>query len=102
MPRTLSEARVAVDRVLGPLTEYDAEHGSELLRSLTVFLECNRSWQRASAALCVHKGTVVYRMRRVEELTGRSLDRIADISELWLAIEANRQLAGPGGARTPP
>lgn len=92
MPRTLSEARVAVARVLGALIEYDESRGSELLRSLTVFLECNRSWQRASEALLVHKGTVVYRMRRVEELTGRSLDRIGDVSELWLALEARRQL----------
>ena len=38
-----------VDRTLGPVLQYDAEHGTDAVRSLTVFLCCNRSWQQASA-----------------------------------------------------
>lgn len=86
LPRTLDEARAAVDRVLGPLREYDAAHSTALLASTRVFLAENRSWQRAAAQLEVHKQTLVYRMRRVEELTGRRLDRTEDVAELWLAI----------------
>jgi len=69
LPRTLSQAEAAVTRVLGPLMSYDREHGTELVRSLGIFLRCNRSWQRAAKQLFVHKQTLVYRMRRVEELT---------------------------------
>jgi purine catabolism regulator len=88
MPRTLSEAKAAVRGVLGSLLDYDAANGTELIDSLRVFLSCNRSWQRAAAELFVHKQTLVYRMRRVEELTGRKLADTNDVAELWLALRA--------------
>jgi purine catabolism regulator len=92
LPRTLGEAEMAADRVLGPLLAYDAEHSTDLCRSLAVFLEHNRSWQRAGEALHVHKQTLVYRMRRVEQLTKRDLRATGDVVELWLALRA-RELA---------
>jgi purine catabolism regulator len=42
----------------------------------------------------VHKQTLVYRMRRVEELTGRRLDRTEDVAELWLALRARDATTG--------
>lgn len=88
LPRSLSEAEQAVGRVLGRLIEYDATHEADLVRSLRVFLECNRSWKEAATRLQIHKQTLVYRMRRVEELTGRRLDDTGDVAELWLALKA--------------
>jgi purine catabolism regulator len=88
LPRTLGEAEIAADRVLGPILAYDEEHGTELMRSLSVFLEENRSWQRSAELLHVHKQTLVYRMHRVEDLTGRDLRSTADVAELWLALRA--------------
>jgi PucR family transcriptional regulator, purine catabolism regulatory protein len=88
LPRTLGEAEGAVKRVLGSLLAYDDEHATELLRSLRVFLEENRSWQRSAKRLHVHKQTLVYRIRRIEELTGRSLRDTADVVEFWMALEA--------------
>lgn len=88
LPRTLGEAELAAERVLGPILAYDEEHATELLRSLSVFLEQNRSWQRSAELLHVHKQTLVYRMHRVEELTGRDLRNTADIVEVWMALRA--------------
>jgi purine catabolism regulator len=88
LPRTLGEADMAAERVLGRVISYDAEHPTELVRSLAVFLEHNRSWLRSAEALHVHKQTLVYRMRRVEELTGRDLRDTADVVQLWLALRA--------------
>ncbi len=87
-PRTLGEAEIAVERVLEPVLDYDDLHGTELLGSLSVFLEQNRSWQRSAELLHVHKQTLVYRMRRVEQLTGRDLRTTADVVQLWLALRA--------------
>ncbi len=92
-PRSIGEARAMVDRALGPVLRYDAERGTELVRSLTVFLRSNRSWQQAAAELFVHKQTLVYRMRRVEELLGCKLNDTATIAELWPAISA-RDIVG--------
>ncbi|MBS1843230.1 MAG: PucR family transcriptional regulator ligand-binding domain-containing protein [Actinobacteria bacterium] len=93
MPRTVSEARAAADEVLGELLAYDAEHVGDLVRSLREFLVANRSWQRAAGLLGVHKQTLVYRMRRVQELTGRRLDDTDDVAQLWLALKAHDLLS---------
>jgi purine catabolism regulator len=88
LPRTLGEAESAAERIMGPVIAYDAERGTELVRSLRVFLDENRSWQRSAEILHVHKQTLVYRMRRVEELTGRNLRDMADVVQLWLGLRA--------------
>lgn len=87
-PRSIAEAKMMIERVLGPVIEYDGERGTDLVHSLTVFLKRNRSWQEAADELFVHKQTLVYRMRRVEELTGRKLGDTGTLAELWFAISA--------------
>jgi purine catabolism regulator len=88
LPRTLGEAATAAERILGPLIAYDADHATELVHSLGVFLEHNRSWQRSAEILHVHKQTLVYRMHRIEELTGRDLRDTGDVVQFWLALRA--------------
>lgn len=92
--RDPAEAQTLVDRTLGALLDYDRANGSQLLRSLAVFLSCRRSWQAAARALNVHRQTVVYRMERVAELTGRTVTDTPDIAELWLALSAHELLTG--------
>lgn len=86
LPRTLGEGERLVTRILGPLIDYDIEHHSDLVKSLRTFLSCDRSWVKTASELHVHKQTLVYRMKRVEELTGRRLHDTGDIAELWLAL----------------
>jgi hypothetical protein len=73
-------------QVLGPLATYDAAHSSELIRTLRVFLDHSGSWTQAAAALHVHVNTLRYRIGRVEELTGRDLNRFPDRVEVYLAL----------------
>lgn len=88
LPGDREDSRAAARRVLGPVLEYDEAHTAYLMHSLRAFLEENRSWQRAAGRLHVHKQTLVYRMRRVEALTARSLSDTADVADLWLALQA--------------
>ena len=74
--------------MLGSLIEYDAANGSDLVHSLSVFLETRRSWQRGAEVLNVHRQTVIYRMRRIEQLTERKLSETSDLAILWLALSA--------------
>ncbi|MDA8312204.1 MAG: PucR family transcriptional regulator ligand-binding domain-containing protein [Actinomycetota bacterium] len=97
--RDPAAARALVDDVLGPLLSYDERHGTVLVTSLAAFLSHRRSWSRAAAALRVHRQTVVYRMRRVSELTGRDLAETADLAELWLAVSAHRLLGSRARAQ---
>jgi DNA-binding PucR family transcriptional regulator len=76
------------DSVLGPIENGDARNGDELIRSLSVFLDENGHWERAARSLFCHRHTLRYRMRKIEELTGRDLGRASDRIELWLALKA--------------
>jgi purine catabolism regulatory family protein/PucR-like helix-turn-helix protein/diguanylate cyclase with GGDEF domain len=83
------------DSVLGPIEQGEGEYGEELLRSLEAFLEENGQWERASRRLFCHRHTLRYRIRRIEELTGRDLSRAQDRIEFWLAMRG-RELVGSG------
>lgn len=93
LPATLTEAVEVFQRILGPVQAYDAAHGADLTVSLQVFLEENRSWQAAAARLSIHKTTLIYRIRKVETLTGLRLDSTEGVTVLWLALRAG-EMAG--------
>jgi Purine catabolism regulatory protein-like family/PucR C-terminal helix-turn-helix domain/GGDEF-like domain len=78
--------------VLGPVEQGEGEYGDELLRSLDVFIEHNGHWEKAASALYCHRHTLRYRIRRVEQLTGRDLGSARDRIEFWLALRG-RELA---------
>jgi PucR family transcriptional regulator, purine catabolism regulatory protein len=78
--------------VLGPIEADEGAYGDELLRSLDVFIEHNGHWERAAQALYCHRHTLRYRIRRVEQLTGRDFSHARDRIEFWLALRG-RELA---------
>jgi purine catabolism regulator len=78
--------------VLGPVEQGGGEYGEELLRSLDVFIEHNGHWEKAANALYCHRHTLRYRVRRVEQLTGRDFSNARDRIEFWLALRG-RELA---------
>ena len=80
--------RLYCDSVLGPLEDGSGEYGDELLRSLEAFIEQNGQWEKAARELYCHRHTLRYRIRRVEELTGRDLSSARDRIEFWLALRA--------------
>lgn len=72
---------------LGPLRTHDADYGSELVHTLTVYFQHQGRLRPAAAELFVHEHTLSYRLKRIEQLTGRSLKVYRDAFELWLAVE---------------
>jgi Purine catabolism regulatory protein-like family/PucR C-terminal helix-turn-helix domain/GGDEF-like domain len=74
------------ERLLGPLLAYDERHRAELLPTLREFLACSGSWNVCAATMYVHVNTVRYRIRRIEELTGRDLSRLDDQVDFFLAL----------------
>jgi DNA-binding PucR family transcriptional regulator len=74
------------ERLLGPLAAYDEQHRAELLATLREFLDCSGSWNACAARMYVHVNTVRYRIRRIEELTGRDLSSLDDRVDFFLAL----------------
>ncbi|HTY97346.1 MAG TPA: helix-turn-helix domain-containing protein, partial [Solirubrobacteraceae bacterium] len=83
--------RLFCDSILGPIEASEGPYGGELMRSLEAFIEENGQWERAARRLYCHRHTLRYRIRRVEELTGRNLSSARDRIEFWLALRG-RQL----------
>jgi purine catabolism regulator len=80
--------RLYSEGLLEPIERTEGEYGGELLRSLEAFIENNGNWERAARQLYCHRHTLRYRIRKIEELTGRDLGRATDRIELWLALRA--------------
>ncbi|MGX1542532.1 PucR family transcriptional regulator [Streptomyces adustus] len=81
-----------VHRVLGPLLSLDPGDRDLLLDTVCVWLDSDGSAQRAATRLYCHRNTVLNRLRRFEQLTGRSLTRPADVVDTSLALTARRLL----------
>ncbi|MFB8104027.1 helix-turn-helix domain-containing protein [Streptomyces sp. NPDC056007] len=81
------------DRVLGPLDRLDPSDRDVIVETLTAWLDADGSAQRAGARLYCHRNTVLNRLRRFEQLTGRCLTRPRDAVEVSLALAARRLLA---------
>ncbi|QCW77318.1 PucR family transcriptional regulator [Streptomyces sp. S6] len=79
-------------RVLGPLDRLDPADRDVILETLTAWLDADGSAQRAAARLYCHRNTVLNRLRRFEQLTGRCLTRPRDAVEVSLALAARRLL----------
>jgi sugar diacid utilization regulator len=59
---------------LGSLLDYDARRKSELVHTLTQYLEHGGNYDATAAQLSVHKSTLKYRLQRIRELTGLELN----------------------------
>ncbi|MFG2288735.1 PucR family transcriptional regulator [Streptomyces sp. NPDC048595] len=86
--------RAFADGLLRALREHDATGRGDLVESLRAWLARHGQWDAAAADLGVHRHTLRYRMRRVEEILGRSLDDADVRMELWLALKATSASQG--------
>jgi len=92
-------ATALAERVLGPVLRLESADRDLLLDPLTVWLECDGSARRAGSRLFCHRNTVLNRLRRFEQLTGRSLSRPHEVAELSLALTARRVLQDTAAPR---
>jgi DNA-binding PucR family transcriptional regulator len=87
--------------ILGPVLALPAPECQVLLATLRAWFAEDGATSAAAAKLHRHRNSVRYRLRRIEELTGRSLVRPTGLVELHLALEAARILHLPSPADPP-
>lgn len=73
---------------LGPLLDYDARKHSDLVATLTSYLECGGNYDATAAALAVHRSTLKYRLQRIREISGHDLTESDARFNLQLATRA--------------
>src|ERR1700742_736925 len=78
--------------VLGRLNELPPEERTILLDTFEGWVQAGGAANEAAGKVFSHPNTVRHRLRRIEELTNRSLSRPKDIAELCLAFEVEQRL----------
>ena len=103
LPRAAVDDAGALGRLIDSLVEvvrYDLENGTELARTLDVFLTNSGHAAKSSAALFIHRNTLRQRIQRVEELIGHSPEEFEDWVTAGLAVrvvrESERDIAAAG------
>lgn len=88
------EIRSLYSESIGPIALYDEKHSSELVRTLEEFLTNNTNLNKTAEALITHRHTIRYRLERVADISGLSVDSTEDLEKLSLGIKVGRLLAG--------
>ncbi|WP_082973677.1 CdaR family transcriptional regulator [Mycobacterium sp. E2327] len=78
--------------VLSRVDELPDEERAILIDTFRAWVEAGGSANDTAAKIFCHPNTVRHRLRRIEELTSRSLSRPRDLAELCLAFEVERRL----------
>jgi len=72
--------------VLGPLFEYDQSRKGELLPSLFAYLDHNQNAKEAAESIHVHTNTLMYRLKRIEEILSTDLSDSQQFLNIHLAV----------------
>jgi DNA-binding PucR family transcriptional regulator len=85
-------AQAVARRILGPLLDLPDDDRAVIVDTVRAWLAEGGSTSTAASRLHLHRNTVRYRLRRLEDLTGRSLAHPLDLAELHVALECARML----------
>jgi DNA-binding PucR family transcriptional regulator len=75
---------------LTSLLDYDANHGSQVVATLSEYLESGGNYDATTTALSIHRSTLKYRLRRIREVSGHDLSQPDTRFNLQLATRAWR------------
>ena len=68
------------------LLQYDRKNTTELYKTLCSFMDNEKNYLETAKALHVHRNTLKYRLGRIAELTGISLDNEQELKYLRLSF----------------
>lgn len=89
---SFEEGAALVERLLGPIFAYEQGEEGDLIVTLRTYLDTQRSWQKTAAALFTHRQTVIYRIRKISELTGLDMTETSTLAQLWFALQIHEAM----------
>jgi hypothetical protein len=87
------EVRSFYEDTVAPLVAYDRQYSTDLLGTLSAYLDNNCNMAATASAIHAHRHTVGYRLERVRDLTGLDPLRSEDRERLGLGLKAYRIIA---------
>ncbi|MCP4425162.1 MAG: hypothetical protein GY803_11765 [Chloroflexi bacterium] len=80
-------AREFAQQVIGPLAAYDAQHRSSMVQTLDAYFNHHGNISQTAESLFVHRNTLLYRLDRIQDLTGQDLNQANMRLALHLALK---------------
>jgi purine catabolism regulator len=81
------------EETLAAIDQYDRSNRSELLPTLEAFFAADNSLAETAARLHLHRNTVAYRLRRIEQISGHQLSDPETRLALHLGLRVRHALA---------
>ncbi len=78
------------ETILSKLVEYDRKKSTDLIKTLEAYFEYNGNLTRMSENLYTHYNTILYRINRINEITGMSLENAEDRLNLEIALKIRK------------
>jgi purine catabolism regulator len=75
---------------IDPLETYDNKRGTELVKTLETYFECNGNFKKISKKLFVHYNTVLYRLNKIQKIVDINLDNPHDRLNMEMALRTKR------------
>jgi purine catabolism regulator len=75
-------------QIIGPLVRYDEDHRGSLMQTLSAYFSHHGNISQTAESLFVHRNTLLYRMERIQELTGQDLNN----ADMRLALHLSLKL----------
>lgn len=72
--------------IIGSLIEHDSENKLDLINTFKIYVENKGNVSQTARALHLHRQSLLYRLKRIEEITKLSLDNADDIFLLELCV----------------
>jgi purine catabolism regulator len=82
----------------GPIVAYDERTGAGLMETLDAFFHCHGSPTETAQRLHVHRNTVLYRLRRIEEIGGLRLEDASTRLNLHLCLRIRDVMPQPASS----
>lgn len=83
-----SEIRTFVHEWLGELLDYDKRRNTDLVQTLSHYLDCGGNYDETASALLIHRSTLRYRLQRIRDITELDLSNVDTRLNLHLATRA--------------
>jgi DNA-binding PucR family transcriptional regulator len=83
-----SEIHTFVHEWLGELLDYDLRRNTDLVQTLSHYLDCGGNYDETASALLIHRSTLRYRLQRIRDITELDLSNVDTRLNLHVATRA--------------
>ena len=93
------DVKLFVRRIIGPVLDYDGDHGTDLVGTIAAYFSNDRNLARTGEALQIHVNTVTQRLERITKLLDHGWQQHDQSLEVQLALRLHLASRRPADFR---